>query len=182
MHSSPIDDGDRVLLFSIIRDITDDLAARAALATSEEQFRVLAESIGDVAIVHDANGRIRWVSPSVRRVLGLDPDALVGTPMSALMHPEDAHDPSTHLDDASKGGETACRVRWRHADGTIRWMDARTTFRADSGQFAGGYSVVRDVDAQVHVLADLARSEQRFRTAMDGADRDGGGDPGRRVR
>ena len=63
---------------------------QVALAESEAQFRLLAENSSDMISRHDTNGIFLYVSPACRTILGYEPDELTGTPLTALIHPEDA--------------------------------------------------------------------------------------------
>jgi two-component system cell cycle sensor histidine kinase/response regulator CckA len=53
--------------------------ASAALTRSEAHFRSLIEHSSDMICVLDAEGRFRYISPSVTRVLGYEPATLHGT-------------------------------------------------------------------------------------------------------
>jgi len=60
------------------------------LLGDEERFRALiVEHASDVVQFMDAEGRILWTSPAVRRVLGYEPDELTGRLGSEICHPED---------------------------------------------------------------------------------------------
>jgi PAS domain S-box-containing protein len=48
VHSTPIERGEKTLLFSIIQDITYRKRAEAALRESEERFRLASQSVTDV--------------------------------------------------------------------------------------------------------------------------------------
>ena len=52
--------------------------ARAEVARSEAHFRSLIEHAADAVMVLDAKLDVRYASPSVQRVLGLPPEAIVG--------------------------------------------------------------------------------------------------------
>ncbi|GAH79570.1 unnamed protein product, partial [marine sediment metagenome] len=60
-----------------------------ALRDSEERFRALIESSSDIIQVVDLNGILRYVSPSVQRILGYRPEELVGKPSIDIVHPDD---------------------------------------------------------------------------------------------
>ena len=56
---------------------------------SEQRFGSLVQHASDVVTVVDEDGEITFQSPSVRQVLGYQRDALVGTPLSDLIHEDD---------------------------------------------------------------------------------------------
>jgi PAS domain S-box-containing protein len=51
---------------AVSEDITEEIELRDALVASEERFRLLAENSRDVIRLYDAEGRIRYASPSCR--------------------------------------------------------------------------------------------------------------------
>lgn len=63
----------------------------AYLEAEEERLRALLEHSQDVVYVLDEEARIRFVSPSVRSVLGYDPEGYRRAALNALafIHPED---------------------------------------------------------------------------------------------
>src|SRR5687767_3525103 len=73
-----------------VRDVTDLEEAFRAVRNSEEHFRSIIENASDVIAIVALDGRIRYESPSVERVLGYPPGMLVGTPFIDLVHPDDA--------------------------------------------------------------------------------------------
>lgn len=172
VHSSPIDDGDRTLLFSIVSDITDDLAARDALTHSEEQFRELAETIGDVVITFDVAGRISWVSPSVRRTLGYEPHDLLGLRMADVadvdIDEEVLAPPRSEASSTRRVELPPERLQLGTADGDSRWVESRAVLRYDrEGRYAGGLTSLRDVDAQVHAEEALRDSRRHYRALAE---------------
>ena len=60
------------------------------LKRSEERFRSLLENALDIITVIDADGIIRYASPSVEKVLGYRPERLLGLDAVSLIHPRDA--------------------------------------------------------------------------------------------
>lgn len=166
VHSSPIDDGGRHLLFSIVRDISEEQTARDALARSEEQFRVLAESAQDVVVTFDSDYAATWVSPSVRTVLGFEPEELLRRPLPSLIHPDDRFEPPTP-GAAVRDGTVPLpqwRARFRDARGGHRWMESNASVRFDDdGRLLGGQAVMRDIEAQVRAEEELQESRRHYR-------------------
>lgn len=62
---------------------------RAELEKREEYFHALTELSSDVIAVADPEGRARYVSSSVARLLGYEPAELIGACILDLAHPED---------------------------------------------------------------------------------------------
>ena len=62
--------GGRELVLGMDRDITDRVRAEEALRSNEEYLRVLIENIADVIAVLEADGTVRYLSPSFERVFG----------------------------------------------------------------------------------------------------------------
>lgn len=64
----------------VLVDITRTKAAEHGLRESERKFRELIEGITDVMFYeHDSDRRLTYVSPSSRRIIGRDPEELVGS-------------------------------------------------------------------------------------------------------
>ncbi len=74
-----------------LEDVTDRRRAEEALRASEERFRSLVQNASDLISILDADGTVRYESPSHGRVLGLEPEAHAGRSLLDLVHPEDRH-------------------------------------------------------------------------------------------
>ena len=85
-----------------IRDSIEALSSQVALALdsaltteillirqSEARFSSLVQNSSDVVMVVEADSTIRYMSPSVERVLGHDAGELEGTKLTVLIHPDD---------------------------------------------------------------------------------------------
>ena len=59
-------------LIGVAKDITEQITHSESLRTSEQRYRLLAESISDVIFSTDADLQLNYVSPSVTQVLGYD--------------------------------------------------------------------------------------------------------------
>jgi diguanylate cyclase (GGDEF)-like protein/PAS domain S-box-containing protein len=67
---------------ALLHDVTD-------LVEAEAHYRLLAENASDVVFEMGLDGTVLWVSPSVERVLGWSPEAIVGLDATTLTHPDD---------------------------------------------------------------------------------------------
>ena len=91
---------------------------------SETRFRSLVQNCSDVITVVDPNGIIRYLSPTVARVLGYAPAALTGSRFDNLVHPDDFKEWWNFFRELAQGTQRntlACRLHhrsrgWRHTE------------------------------------------------------------------
>lgn len=105
-------------LIGLSTDITARVQAEEALQMRERRFRALSENASDLVLILDATGVCRYASPSHKRVLGYEPEALVGVSVLDLIPAEDLAEVVARL--ANPQQENAVirhLVRIRHADG-----------------------------------------------------------------
>ena len=95
-----------------------------ALAESEAQFRLMAENSSDMISKHDTSGTFLYVSPACRTLLGYEPEELIGTSVTPLIHPEDANQliellATPSWDDIT----TTFHYRARRKNGEYIWLE-----------------------------------------------------------
>jgi diguanylate cyclase (GGDEF)-like protein/PAS domain S-box-containing protein len=105
-------------LIGLSIDITARVKAERALQERERRFRALTENASDLVLILDATGICRYASPSHKRVLGYEPESLVGVSVLELVPPEDLNTVVAALAGPQKDNEvTRDLVRIRHANG-----------------------------------------------------------------
>jgi PAS domain S-box-containing protein len=110
-----------------MRDVHDQVLARQKLADSERRYRLLAENATDAVFLVDLAGVVEWVSPSIKAVLDLDADQVVGTDATALVHPDDlAQLRSVRASAAGGTPSTTFELRMRTGSGDYRWVSGST--------------------------------------------------------
>ncbi|MBL8514681.1 MAG: diguanylate cyclase, partial [Betaproteobacteria bacterium] len=77
-------------IIGVMTDITEFRNVSAALESSERRFKALTESAMDIVTVLDAEGVIRYQSPSVKHLLGYEPADMLGKNQFELVHRDDA--------------------------------------------------------------------------------------------
>ena len=75
--------------FGISQDITSQKEAEQTILKSEQTFRLLAEHSEDIIIEHLADGTVQYISPSVQKVLGYQPEEIVGDRIMNFVHDSD---------------------------------------------------------------------------------------------
>lgn len=153
-----------------LHDVDDQVRAELALTAQEEHFRLLAEHGSDLVFRASAQGVPEWVAPSVREILGWDPEDIVGHDPRDFIHPDDLArmvDLSNRINSGERGD---AEVRLRTAAGGYRWVSLLARPIVDAGgQVVGRVGSARDIQREVDARRALARSEQRFRQAMESA-------------
>ena len=82
-------DGGQEQIVAVSRDASARKEAEQALRESETRYRELAEHATDMISRHDDEGRFVYLSPACRRLLGYDPEELVGQLPRVIAHPDD---------------------------------------------------------------------------------------------
>ena len=77
-------------IIGVLTDITAFKQAEEALRASEGRFQALTESAMDIVSVLDRDGRILYQSPSVRHLLGFEPQDMIGLNQFDMVHSNDA--------------------------------------------------------------------------------------------
>jgi len=140
------------------RDITEQLEFQDALGQSEEWFRSLVRYGSDIVAVLNADGRVRYVSPSVERVLGYEAAKLIDGIGFDFVHRGDLNRLIKHYAVvlATPGHHNAVELRARHVDGTWRCLEVAYTNQLDNPAVDGVVLNFRDVTERRHMEDELA--------------------------
>jgi PAS domain S-box-containing protein len=134
-------------------DVSDRRHAEEALRESEERFRLLAESSTDMISRHHPDGRLLYISPACRRLLGYEPDDLVGRRVIDLVHPDDrAELEARQIRDSTDPTAIVTEVfRYLRSDGAYTWVESAVTGIPDprTGHIVEFQASTRDVSERV---------------------------------
>ena len=97
-------------------------------ATFPERFQKFLEYGSDLVTVVDADGRVRYESPSVEEVLGYKQGSTVGRSPLGYVHPDDRERVTERFYRAlnDPGESPTLEYRYRTADGDWVWLESRT--------------------------------------------------------
>jgi diguanylate cyclase (GGDEF)-like protein/PAS domain S-box-containing protein len=166
------EEGRRVGALGVNRDVTDRRAAEAELLASEERYRLMVEGSERVFFyAHDDQGRFRYVSPSIERLLGHSASELLGQSYRVLLlsEPENLAQVEHHTEETlhSDGDLSTYTADVRHADGrtiTLELVERSRTAEDGSLQVEG---FARDITARRAAERGLRESEERYRTLFE---------------
>src|ERR1051326_2685748 len=165
IHSSLAGAGRMVIGVAV--DMTTQVASSRHLAEREEYLRALTDHLSEVIAIVSRDCVLTYISPSVARALGYQPDELTGRATWATVHPDDAGPFRAALRELARGGTFECtEVRYRHQDGRWRTFEVEAANRLDHPQIRGLFLNLHDVTdrkrmeselAQLHRLTSLGR-------------------------
>src|ERR671917_1390963 len=139
--------GELAAIEGIGRNITERKEVEAALRQSEERFRSLVHNASDIIVILEADGTIRHVSPAIERVLGLQPEDVVGKNAVAFVDPLDRNEAIRIFAEAKKepGIRPPVEFRLRHENGNWRHLEINRSNLLDDPAVGGIVFNLRDV-------------------------------------
>ncbi len=136
--------------------------AEAVLHDREQRFRALIENASDVILTLDPTGRITYVSPALFRVLGYSPVEYVGLNAFDMLHPDDVRENTAVFAQLLKqpGGSIASQFRFRHKDGSWRWLEAVASNLLAEPSVQAVVTNLRDVTERNHLEAQFLQAQK----------------------
>jgi PAS domain S-box-containing protein len=165
-----------------IRYVIETLASQVALALervyldeelyrrrSEQHFRALIQSSSDVIFLVGDAGVVRFVSPSVERVLGYRPEDLVGVSGWDMAHPEEVQELGRLYEEILDDPDTVATIeaRIRHSDGSWRSVEVVSSNLLDDPDVGGIVFNMRDITERKRAEQALRESEEKYRTLVE---------------
>ena len=147
-----------------------DRPASRALFLTVPDFAQLADVLPSMVWTCDANGRAEYFNARWYEVTGQTPEEAKGWGWSEIIHPDDRTRVMTAWEQAVKLAQTfEFEVRYRMADGTYRWHQARTMpMQNNGGQIDHWFGIGTDID-QSHASeeASAAMTQAIVEAAVD---------------
>ncbi len=150
-----------------------------SLLQSEEQYRRIAENISDVVWTSDLSFHLKYVSPSIERLVGDTADAYLQWPLEKKFSQATIDSIRTALieelkrendPEADLGRSRLFEFEHFRADGSTVWVAMHVSFvRNQDNQIIGLQGVTRDITARKLAEKALLNSELRHRRLFETA-------------
>ena len=127
---------------------------------ADAAYRSLLAHTADVITILDADGRIRFQTPSVEDLLGHAAETLAGTPLLDLVHPDDRAWMGAQFERIRRRPgpcEGPTVARWLRRDGRFRSVESRCSNLLHDEQVQGIVVTSRDVTDRVALEEQLTR-------------------------
>jgi PAS domain S-box-containing protein len=153
-----------------VHDLSERRSADEALRRGEERFRALVENSQEVTGLVDREGRWLYVSPSVRRLLGFEPEEILALGrFGARVHPEDLVLMRERFRELVEGadGPSSLEFRARRKDGSWGFFEVVGANRLNDPNIGAVVLNYRDITDRKRATEALRRSEERFRALVE---------------
>lgn len=140
------------------RDINEQKQFQEALAQSESKFRSLIQNSLDIITILSREGCIIYESPSVEKILGHNPEALLGRMVFDFIHPDDIAAARTAFQKILKNPQQSVTIelRFQHINQSWNYLELVGTNLLGDPSVSGVLINSRDI-------TERKRVEQEFR-------------------
>ncbi|MEN6394877.1 MAG: PAS domain S-box protein [Methanoregula sp.] len=156
---------------SVSQDVTEQKLAADALRKSEERFRGIAERSSDLILILDKELRPTYVSPSVKTILGYEPEDLLGksleSPLATILAGSTI-DHHTGLKVLNEGRQiNNLELALKRKDGVPVYVSVNVVPVFKNGDITGAQVSMRDITRGKIAENALKASEEKFRSLVE---------------
>jgi two-component system, cell cycle sensor histidine kinase and response regulator CckA len=150
-------------------DVSERKDAESDLRRSEERFRSLVLNSSDIICVIDEEGLIRYVSPSVERVLGYTPEEFTEHAAFEHVHEDDWQPAIQAMSEVAgePGGSRTFEMRGRDKQGSVHWFEVTFTNLLADPNVRGVVANQRDITERKKAEARLLVTEEKYRSLVE---------------
>jgi len=150
------------IIRGVAADVTEREEAFHEVRRSEEHFRSIIENASDIIAIVGLDGRIRYGSPAVERVLGYPRKVLAGISGLDLIHPDDAGRAADFLarQIADPAAIQTIELRARHHGGAWRSFEVVATNLVKGGKTSAVVINARDITERKLLETQLVQANR----------------------
>lgn len=152
---------------AIIQEITEyKKREEERLKDKEKYFNYLIQYSYDISTIFSIDGVIKYISPSITRILGYEQEEIIGKSIYEFIHPSD----KINLEDCIKNYDIRkplIHFRLRDKNGT--WIDCEATIvdRSHDSIIKGFIANIRDITEREKAKRLLKESEEKYRFVVE---------------
>lgn len=134
----------------------------------EEHLWVVSENALDIILLIDPDGTISYINQACRRILGFEPEEMIGRNSFDFVHPEDLSSAQKIIDRSLQDEEYSptAEVRVRHKDGSWRYLEGIGKSFLHHPAVRGIVISLRDITDRKRAEESLRESEELYRTLV----------------
>ena len=144
----------------VLHDTTGRRIMEEALRKSEEKYRGLVESMGDVIFSLDVHGSITYISPMVMRMSGYKPGEVVGSHYSRFVHPDDLDFVTRGITMSYRGVVGPVEFKLRDSGGSPKIIRADAFPLKEKGKVTGLTGIITDITMEKQLMEQLHQARK----------------------
>ncbi|MEI8006016.1 MAG: PAS domain-containing protein, partial [Bacteroidota bacterium] len=147
-----------------IRDISDRKKMNEEVIKAKNELEKFFNLVPDLVAVASSDGHLKNLNPEWEKVLGYSVQELLSKPLESFIHPDDIASTRAEISRQLKGGKTISFInRYRHKDGSYRWLEWNATPALDNLL----YAAARDITERKIAKQALTESEEKYRSLFE---------------
>ena len=151
-------EGKLVRVDGVNRDITEKKEADEKVRLSQQRFKALIEKGNDAVAIISLDRTILYLSPTVRDILGYEPEELLGKSSALLLHPDEivlSPERMKKMAEALPGGSYQLESRVRHKNGSWVWLSFTLTNQSDDVAVGGIVANFHDITSSKKAMEEI---------------------------
>ncbi|MCH8082489.1 MAG: PAS domain-containing protein, partial [Proteobacteria bacterium] len=154
-HTEPIKNkkGEVIAAVTTSRNITEQHEA-------EEKLKMLADNASDIIMLHGEKGEITYITPALKKHLGINPGEVIGKQTIGTVHPEDKKDLAKNWNQrVLKEGKSFYKdVRFRNKKGEYLWFECHTQpIKDEKGRVIAAVTTSRNISEYKQAESEALR-------------------------
>ncbi|EMY61982.1 PAS domain S-box protein [Leptospira terpstrae] len=149
------------------KDITDLMAKRMELVASEKRYRALVENGVDVIAILSTEGKAKYVSPSITKVLGYSELDAMHMNLFDFLHPDDVPKIIKRLEEVRSipqgNSLPSHNFRIKHQNGSWRWVESTITNLIEDENIGGIVDNFHDVTERVFQITAIQTQNEKLK-------------------
>lgn len=147
------------VIFSL--DVTERMTFLNKIRETEDKYQTLVENINDIIVSINRDYRIDYISPVVKRMLGYEPDEMMGAPVQEYIFVSDALPFRDGVMAVFTGIARPIEFRAVTKMGTIKWLRASLRPQYLNGRIISAQGIFSDVTEQKDMEDKLILARDR---------------------
>lgn len=123
-------------------------------------YELLSNNVKDLVCIHDLEGSLLYISPSIKQITGYEPQDLIGKKLSDYYHPDDSQLVDKELLPFAGTTSSYISYRFRNADGEYVWLET------NSKVFFDDYDLTHRIITSSREINDRKRTEEILMTSL----------------
>lgn len=134
------------LIYAVARDNKENIEQKEILFQSEQRFKALVQEGSDLIGILDLEGNYKYVSPTSKGVLGINPEEFEGRNIFEFIHPEDIERVREYFEKLESTSKVKIDpYRFRNHNHEWRWIETVLTNMLDNPAVEGIVANSRDI-------------------------------------